>query len=421
MQMRRNVPAPLLQTEEPLRKISYEDDDSTTDQPEAPPNSSSENKQDTSEKKEQEQENGQQRMAIMAALAMTQLFDSGSTLTTTDTTPPTPTPTATSEIPGVTRQVSTSPSTKGSKDEEDSDVTKRKISPDAEKTSRKKQKCDSSALISAASSVASPVGSTEGDIGVVSSSTMSPSTMMPTLHHPPMPSSHHGHQGYYYGNGNANGNGNGNQQRFGIPDHLEYRPQRRFIQVPHGRSMGPMGSGGEGASRHGLLHGPFNGNPKISPTARFSPSMSNANANANANQSSTGTGTATGSPRRDGSHYNSQFLHPQLPKGLSFRKICSTCGKTRGEHGELGFGNKCVFQECGRCGAGVQMHIKANAPMGFLCSLTVERGAQPGAAASYEKKIHNLAVQAELQRGAKLQQSQEIESFDTPQALATAV
>jgi hypothetical protein len=53
--------------------------------------------------------------------------------------------------------------------------------------------------------------------------------------------------------------------------------------------------------------------------------------------------------------------------------------------------------------------------------LTVERGAQPGAAASYEKKIHNLAVQAELQRGAKLQQSQEIESFDTPQALATAV
>lgn len=87
-----------------------------------------------------------------------------------------------------------------------------------------------------------------------------------------------------------------------------------------------------------------------------------------------------------------------LPKALSFRKICSKCGKTRGEHGELGFGHKCVYQDCGRCGAGVQMHVKASVPMGFLCTLTVNDGATPGAAEAYERKIHDLAVRAELQR-----------------------
>ena len=87
-----------------------------------------------------------------------------------------------------------------------------------------------------------------------------------------------------------------------------------------------------------------------------------------------------------------------LPKSLSFRKICSKCGKTRGEHGELGFGNKCVYQDCGKCGAGVQMHLKAKVPMGILCTLTVEDGATPGAAASYERKIRDLANRAELQK-----------------------
>jgi hypothetical protein len=87
-----------------------------------------------------------------------------------------------------------------------------------------------------------------------------------------------------------------------------------------------------------------------------------------------------------------------LPKALSFRKICSKCGKTRGEHGELGFGNKCVFQDCGKCGAGVQMHTKAGSPMGILCRLTVDEGATPGAATTYERKIRELAARAELQK-----------------------
>jgi hypothetical protein len=87
-----------------------------------------------------------------------------------------------------------------------------------------------------------------------------------------------------------------------------------------------------------------------------------------------------------------------LPKALSFRKICSKCGKTRGEHGELGFGNKCVYQDCGKCGAGVQMHLKAKSPMGILCRLTVEEGATPGYSAGYERKIRDLAARADLQK-----------------------
>ncbi|KAL7571241.1 hypothetical protein ACA910_008899 [Epithemia clementina (nom. ined.)] len=87
-----------------------------------------------------------------------------------------------------------------------------------------------------------------------------------------------------------------------------------------------------------------------------------------------------------------------LPKSLSFRKICSKCGKTRSEHGELGFGNKCVFQECGKCLAGLHVHRKAGQPMGILCQLTVRQGAAPGASTLYERKIRELAARADMQR-----------------------
>jgi hypothetical protein len=90
-----------------------------------------------------------------------------------------------------------------------------------------------------------------------------------------------------------------------------------------------------------------------------------------------------------------------LPKSLSFRKICSKCGKTRGEHGELGFGNKCVYQDCGRCGAGVQMHVRAHVPMGILCTLSVEDGAILGASDRYNRKIRDLAQRAEMERRLK--------------------
>ncbi len=97
-----------------------------------------------------------------------------------------------------------------------------------------------------------------------------------------------------------------------------------------------------------------------------------------------------------------------LPKSLSFRKICSKCGKTRAEHGELGFGNKCVYQDCGKCGAGVQMHRKGHCPMGILCTLSVEDGAIPGAAELYERKIRDLAARAELQRALSQRKDQQI-------------
>jgi hypothetical protein len=89
-----------------------------------------------------------------------------------------------------------------------------------------------------------------------------------------------------------------------------------------------------------------------------------------------------------------------LPKSLSFRKICSKCGRTRGEHGELGFGNKCTFKDCGKCGACYDLHQKAipKTQMGILCRLTVSEGAVPGQAVTYERKIRALATRAELQK-----------------------
>ena len=60
-----------------------------------------------------------------------------------------------------------------------------------------------------------------------------------------------------------------------------------------------------------------------------------------------------------------------------------------------------MFQDCGRCGAGVQMRVKANFPIGFLCALTVKEGATPGASEIYLKKINALAVAAALKKKLK--------------------
>jgi hypothetical protein len=92
-----------------------------------------------------------------------------------------------------------------------------------------------------------------------------------------------------------------------------------------------------------------------------------------------------------------------LPNSLSFRKICSKCGKTRAEHGDCGFGNKCQFDTCGKCGAAADTHNKATCVMGVLCELTVEQGAIPGASEKYEKKIREIAARAELQKSIQQQ------------------
>jgi len=87
-----------------------------------------------------------------------------------------------------------------------------------------------------------------------------------------------------------------------------------------------------------------------------------------------------------------------LPKSLSFRKICSKCGRTRAEHGELGFGNKCTFRTCGKCGADCKLHALHKTQTGILCTLTVDQGATPGAAEAFDRKIRALAARAELQK-----------------------
>jgi hypothetical protein len=102
-----------------------------------------------------------------------------------------------------------------------------------------------------------------------------------------------------------------------------------------------------------------------------------------------------------------------LPKSLSFRKICSKCGKTRSEHGELGFGNKCVYQDCGRCGAGIHMHMKAGVPMGFSCTLKVEDGAIPCMSDMYDKKIRDLAAMATLKKEVLAQEQQHAHILQT--------
>lgn len=102
--------------------------------------------------------------------------------------------------------------------------------------------------------------------------------------------------------------------------------------------------------------------------------------------------------RQASSPYEQALRTSGLPRSLSFRKICSRCGKTRSEHGELGFGHRCIFQECGRCGAGEQVHEKYRQPMGISCRLTTEQGAKPGAAEAYERQLQELAARADLQK-----------------------
>jgi len=96
----------------------------------------------------------------------------------------------------------------------------------------------------------------------------------------------------------------------------------------------------------------------------------------------------------DVTRFKPVMARKSLPKGLSYRKICSKCGKTRGEHGELGFGNKCIYQECARCMAGIQCHEKLGVPMGFLCTLTTEQGATPGASKEYDVQLARLAAES---------------------------
>jgi len=90
----------------------------------------------------------------------------------------------------------------------------------------------------------------------------------------------------------------------------------------------------------------------------------------------------------------------KLPANLSFRAICSKCGKSRSDHGECTFGNKCGFTECGKCGASQQCHENAGVRMGWYCSLSEDSSsdAKPGMAEKYITHIHKLAAMSQLRK-----------------------
>ncbi|KAL3782534.1 hypothetical protein HJC23_005208 [Cyclotella cryptica] len=86
----------------------------------------------------------------------------------------------------------------------------------------------------------------------------------------------------------------------------------------------------------------------------------------------------------------------KLPKGLTFRKVCSSCGRQRAEHGEFGFGNKCPLTTCGKCGADTQCHQSRRVPMGVTCTLTESDGALTGYSKKYDAMLADLAARAEI-------------------------
>ena len=93
----------------------------------------------------------------------------------------------------------------------------------------------------------------------------------------------------------------------------------------------------------------------------------------------------------------------------------------RGEHGELGFGHKCPYRDCGKCGADQHWHDKAGQRMGVECRLSVEQGARPGAVVSYDRKLQELAARAELQRDLRHHQQQQQQQQTTKTTSAAAM
>ena len=99
---------------------------------------------------------------------------------------------------------------------------------------------------------------------------------------------------------------------------------------------------------------------------------------------------------RDGGNSNTT----RLPPFLSFRKICSKCGRVRSDHGELGFGNKCIFKNCGKCYASDQVHDTLGVKMGYTCTLTERDSPAVNTAMikKYNMNIKELAAMAKLKK-----------------------
>jgi hypothetical protein len=88
----------------------------------------------------------------------------------------------------------------------------------------------------------------------------------------------------------------------------------------------------------------------------------------------------------------------KLPKSLSFRSICSKCGRPRKEHGERWFGGQCKFDSCGKCGLSAEEHNRLGVKTGWYCSLTESNGAKTSVIHNYMKCIGTLAMTAEFKK-----------------------
>jgi hypothetical protein len=82
-----------------------------------------------------------------------------------------------------------------------------------------------------------------------------------------------------------------------------------------------------------------------------------------------------------------------MPEPLSFRAICSKCGREKAHHGASGgFGDKCSETSCARCTLSKEMHERYQTTMGFFCELTVDQGAPVNASVFYDSKLQALAL-----------------------------
>ncbi|KAL3827551.1 hypothetical protein ACHAXA_002048 [Cyclostephanos tholiformis] len=92
-------------------------------------------------------------------------------------------------------------------------------------------------------------------------------------------------------------------------------------------------------------------------------------------------------------HHYDQYVrhHPQ------YEQPSNKDTHERAEHAEFGFGNKCHFTTCGRCGADKEQHKNPNGTciMGVYCTLTEEDGAKKGASDKYDAILADLAARAE--------------------------
>lgn len=87
-----------------------------------------------------------------------------------------------------------------------------------------------------------------------------------------------------------------------------------------------------------------------------------------------------------------------LPKSLTFRSICSKCGRPRKDHGEMWFGGQCKMSSCGKCGVSMKDHEKKGVSPGWNCSLTESDGASITIMKNYLMCIDTLAMTAALKK-----------------------